>query len=152
LAANETLLLDNTVSRNRALADMASKAISGFQAGELEERILALEAFATGHTDDQSAGSKRPSPRQSELLKLAAWRGSIGVRVDRLEAGRMREYADFGGRILDVVLGVLGRHVPDRAVLMAIRNDIARDVRALAQAEAGEPDNDTIVKGVRRNE
>ncbi len=45
-AANETLELDNSVSRNRALAYIADRALRGVEVAELEERIRALEAVA----------------------------------------------------------------------------------------------------------
>lgn len=55
LAANETLRLDNSVSRNRALGDLAYKALRAIEITDLEARIVALEEASNGREDDDEA-------------------------------------------------------------------------------------------------
>jgi hypothetical protein len=140
LAANETLRLDNSVSRNRALADIASRAISGLQVGEFEERILALEVVAERHKDAHGEGLQGGQHGKTRRSRIPAKRRSIEVRVGRLEANRIEEYAAFGARVSAVVIGVLDRHVQDATMRREIRSEIARDILSLNQTDPVEPE------------
>ena len=52
IAANELLALESTVSRNRALVQVAVSSLRVFEVAALEERIACLEAVAEGFRVD----------------------------------------------------------------------------------------------------
>jgi hypothetical protein len=52
-AAIETLAIDNSISRNRALAGFAAVGAKLIEVGDIEERLRALEANATGRAADE---------------------------------------------------------------------------------------------------
>ena len=47
-AANDLVRLENSVSRNRAMAQLASVAVSVLEVGQMEERLVALEEALNG--------------------------------------------------------------------------------------------------------
>ena len=114
------------------LADIAHKAVSAFQAGELEERVSALEGAAYSDPGERRQDSRSGSTDTSGRLRLR--QGSVHARVERLEAARRSDYAAFGAIVSDVVIGVIERHVADRTLQRAIRSDIATDILALSES------------------
>lgn len=54
-AATETLALENTISRNRAVTGIAATALKMIEVGEIEERLRALEAAKGPAADETDA-------------------------------------------------------------------------------------------------
>jgi hypothetical protein len=59
IAAHDTLALDNSVPRNRALAGMVQTSIKVDEYTELRERLEAVEAALKTHKDDHSVYDER---------------------------------------------------------------------------------------------
>ena len=137
LAANETLRLDNSVSRNRVLADIAHKSISAFQVGELEERVSSLEGAAYPDTEERRHVSHSGAADSKGRLRLR--QGSVQARVERLEVARLSEYAAFGAKVSDVVIAVLERHISDPTLQRTMWGDIATDILAITETRPDEP-------------
>jgi hypothetical protein len=51
-AAIETLAIENSIGRNRALAGMAATGVKLIELGDLTERVAALEAVANSSSTD----------------------------------------------------------------------------------------------------
>jgi hypothetical protein len=62
-AAIETLAIENSIARNRALAGMAATGAKLIELGELAERVAVLEAAL-----DTSRGDHQPGPSDRGLL------------------------------------------------------------------------------------
>jgi hypothetical protein len=102
--------------------------------------VRASKGANTGRLDAHGEGLQGGQHGKTRRSRIPAKRRSIEVRVGRLEANRIEEYAAFGARVSAVVIGVLDRHVQDATMRREIRSEIARDILSLNQTDPVEPE------------